>query len=253
MLRHAVELVELHPRPTLLVMAFVYLADAELACGDRAAAQAAADPGPRDRRRRAGQPVRRCRGSTQAEIRIGRGAARAARRSGALVEELTDRELSVLRCHAGHREPARDRAALFLSINTVKAYNKSLYRKLGVGLAAGRRRRRPRSRPDLTVSVVVGERQDVVPEVPHSRVSTVRTAASSTHVSSTTVAAASRVIVAAVKRSSTAGSAGSESGPASTIRQCCVIGSRANVAGPHHRDTAASASACVGLSAAQAT
>ena len=49
-----------------------------------------------------------------------------------LPEELTDRELAVLRAL---RSPlsARDIGAeLYLSINTVKSYKKSLYRKLGV-------------------------------------------------------------------------------------------------------------------------
>jgi len=59
-------------------------------------------------------------------------AARAATRSGAILEELTDRELSILRALQGTATQREIGAALFLSINTVKAYNKSLYRKLGV-------------------------------------------------------------------------------------------------------------------------
>jgi LuxR family maltose regulon positive regulatory protein len=50
-----------------------------------------------------------------------------------LFEELTDRELSILRMLPGTATQREIVAALFLSINTVKAYNKSLYRKLGVG------------------------------------------------------------------------------------------------------------------------
>lgn len=69
----------------------------------------------------------------EAESRIGRVAARTAADSGALFEELTDRELSILRLLPGSATQREIGAALFLSINTVKAYNKSLYRKLGVG------------------------------------------------------------------------------------------------------------------------
>ena len=68
----------------------------------------------------------------EAETRIGRAAARTAADSGALFEELTDRELSILRLLPGTATQREIGAALFLSINTVKAYNKSLYRKLGV-------------------------------------------------------------------------------------------------------------------------
>ena len=48
------------------------------------------------------------------------------------MDELTDRELSILRALRGPATQREIGAALFLSINTVKAYNKSLYRKLGV-------------------------------------------------------------------------------------------------------------------------
>ena len=68
----------------------------------------------------------------EAETRIGRVAARSARRSGVLAEELTDRELSILRMLPGSASQREIGQAMFLSVNTVKAYNKSLYRKLGV-------------------------------------------------------------------------------------------------------------------------
>jgi LuxR family maltose regulon positive regulatory protein len=67
-----------------------------------------------------------------AETRIGRAVARTAKRSGALVEELTDRELSILRMLPGSASQREIGQAMFLSVDTVKAYNKSLYRKLGV-------------------------------------------------------------------------------------------------------------------------
>ena len=66
------------------------------------------------------------------EQRAGRTAVREARRSGALVEELTDREQSILRALSGDATQREIGAALFLSINTVKGYTKVLYRKLGV-------------------------------------------------------------------------------------------------------------------------
>ena len=51
---------------------------------------------------------------------------------GALAEELTDRKLSILRALPGLATQREIGAALFLSINTVNAYDKDLYRKLGV-------------------------------------------------------------------------------------------------------------------------
>ena len=66
------------------------------------------------------------------ETRMGRGAFRAARRVGRLYEDLTDRELSLLRELSGPGTQREIGDALFLSINTVKGYTKSLYRKLGV-------------------------------------------------------------------------------------------------------------------------
>jgi len=131
LLRRAVEIAELHPRPTILALSLVYLADAELGAGDRAAARDAlvrarevADEEPL-----AAYALDRL---AEAETRMGRGAARAATRSGALMEEMTDRELSILRALQGSASQREIGAALFLSINTVKAYTKSLYRKLGV-------------------------------------------------------------------------------------------------------------------------
>ncbi len=130
-LRRAVVLAELHPRTMVLVTALAYLADTEYAAGERDAA--------RDTLARArdlcddegivGYARRRLEAT---EARLGKGSARAAVRSGALFEELTDRELSILRTLQGNMTQREIGAALFLSVNTVKAYNKSLYRKLGV-------------------------------------------------------------------------------------------------------------------------
>jgi LuxR family maltose regulon positive regulatory protein len=53
-----------------------------------------------------------------------------------LAEELTDRELAVLRALRGPLTAREIAAELYLSINTVKGYTKSLYRKLGVDTRA---------------------------------------------------------------------------------------------------------------------
>jgi ATP/maltotriose-dependent transcriptional regulator MalT len=130
-LRRAVVLTELHPRPTLVVIALVYLAEAELAVGDRSAARAVLS-----RARDVAEDEAVCAfvfpRLDAAESRIGRKAIRAARRAGTLAEDLTDRELSILRALQGTASQREIGAALFLSINTIKAYNKSLYRKLAV-------------------------------------------------------------------------------------------------------------------------
>ncbi|MEO6089213.1 MAG: LuxR C-terminal-related transcriptional regulator [Umezawaea sp.] len=131
LLRRAVTIAELHPRPTVLFLGLLYLADAELACGDRSAALAALA---RAREIVDDEPVSAyaARRLEEAEARLGRAGTRAAKRSGALAEELTDRELSLLRALQGPATRREIGAAQYLSINTVKAYNKSLYRKLGV-------------------------------------------------------------------------------------------------------------------------
>jgi LuxR family maltose regulon positive regulatory protein len=131
LLRRAVAAAEAHSRPMMVVMGYVYLADAELGAGHRAAARSALS---RAREIVDEEPVARLAMErlADAEVRLGRGAARVAARSGALAEELTDRELSILRMLPGSASQREIGGALFLSINTVKAYNKSLYRKLGV-------------------------------------------------------------------------------------------------------------------------
>ena len=48
------------------------------------------------------------------------------------LEELTDRELSILRALQGPLTQREIGGQLHLSMNTVKGYTKSLYRKLGV-------------------------------------------------------------------------------------------------------------------------
>ena len=53
-------------------------------------------------------------------------------RSDELVEELTDRELAVLRYLPSGLSQTRDRRELYVSLNTVKTHCKAIYRKLGV-------------------------------------------------------------------------------------------------------------------------
>jgi LuxR family maltose regulon positive regulatory protein len=127
----AVGLSESVARPTTRVLALVALADAHLGCGDRTAARSALRRAREIVDEEPPTPFAITR-LEAAEGRIGRTATRVARRSGNLVEDLTDRELSVLRALGGTATQREIGAALFLSINTVKAYTKSLYRKLGV-------------------------------------------------------------------------------------------------------------------------
>jgi LuxR family maltose regulon positive regulatory protein len=129
-LRRAVALAEVWGRDVELVRALSSLAEVELAAGDRAAAREAVT---RAREIADAAPIRRLvAGELQAiETRLGRGAVRAARRLGHLHEDLTDRELSVLQALSGHASQREVGAELFLSVNTVKGYTKSLYRKLG--------------------------------------------------------------------------------------------------------------------------
>jgi LuxR family maltose regulon positive regulatory protein len=129
-LRRAVQLAEVWGRDVELVRALSSLAQTELAAGDRSAAREAAT---RAREVADAAPIRRLAAAElqAVETRLGRGAVRAARRLGRLHEDLTDRELSVLRALSGPASQREVGAALFLSVNTVKGYTKSLYRKLG--------------------------------------------------------------------------------------------------------------------------
>jgi LuxR family transcriptional regulator, maltose regulon positive regulatory protein len=131
-LRRSVVLSRVWGLASQVVMALTSLAEAGLAAGDRAAAMATLAEA---RDVAASDPiwpfVRRELDATA--VRIGHSTAPVARRPGVLVEELTDRELSILRMLAGSASQREIGAALFLSINTVKGYAKSLYRKLDVG------------------------------------------------------------------------------------------------------------------------
>ena len=129
-LRRAADLADAWGRPHELVMAFSSLASTELAAGD---SEAARDAVTRARDVADTGLVRPAvvRELQAVETRMGRGALRAARRVGHIYEDLTDRELSVLRELSGPSTQREIGEALFLSVNTVKGYTKSLYRKLG--------------------------------------------------------------------------------------------------------------------------
>ena len=120
-------LVRAHPGVAMLVL--TALAEAELQHGEPRAARAALEQA-----RAAGTdfpaPVAATQRLAVLEARAGRRAM--ARARPVLVEPLTDRELEVLRALRGtlsQREIGRE---LHLSVNTVKGYAKSLYRKLDV-------------------------------------------------------------------------------------------------------------------------
>ena len=118
------------PSSLTLVIGLVYLADLELATGHRPAAQTALV---RAREVLDNEPTAPFVHDLlrESESRIGRAAVPSAARAGVLLDELTDREMSILRMLPGSASQREIGAALFLSINTIKAYNKSLYRKLG--------------------------------------------------------------------------------------------------------------------------
>jgi LuxR family maltose regulon positive regulatory protein len=104
----------------------------ELAAGDVAAARRALDEAREVRDADAIAP------GVAADLertvaRLTRGSERTARRSGALAEDLTERERSILRHLPGGASQREIAGELYLSLNTVKGYTKSLYRKLDVG------------------------------------------------------------------------------------------------------------------------
>jgi ATP/maltotriose-dependent transcriptional regulator MalT len=129
LLTRAAELARIAGHPSQTVYVLTALADAALAAGDRAAARAAIDEARETADTGVAFPATGRR-LADAEQRIGRRAVRAARREGQLVEELTDRELSLLRALQGSLSQREIGSELYLSLNTIKGYTKSLYRKL---------------------------------------------------------------------------------------------------------------------------
>jgi LuxR family maltose regulon positive regulatory protein len=116
---------------TVVLSSLTSLASAQWSTGDRAAARVtlarASDVAASGEARPATVAL-----FEALETRIGRGTVKAAYAQGILLEELTDRELSILRALRGPLTAREIGSELFLSINTVKGYTKSLYRKLGV-------------------------------------------------------------------------------------------------------------------------
>ena len=134
-LARAAELARIAGHPSQQVHVLTALADAALAVGDRAAARAALDEAG-EAAEAGGVFPATARRLAAAEERLGRRTATAARRDGQLAEELTDRELSLLRALQGPLSQREIGAELYLSLNTIKGYTKSLYRKLGAASRA---------------------------------------------------------------------------------------------------------------------
>jgi LuxR family maltose regulon positive regulatory protein len=118
--------------PTLLVAALTAKAQADLAVGDASAAHAALDEAEevaaseavlaRDRRELTATRARispRPNDLDEADY-------------GPFVETLTDREHAILMSLPGHLSQREIGVELSITLNTVKGYTKSLYRKLGV-------------------------------------------------------------------------------------------------------------------------
>ena len=126
----AVELVGVQAHPAIAVLVLVGAAETALADGDPAAALRFLDRA-RDAQLDAPPSPGLDRQVADVEARAGRRAAAHVR--SALVEPLTEREISVLRALRGPLSQREVGAALHLSVNTVKSYTKSLYRKLDVG------------------------------------------------------------------------------------------------------------------------
>ena len=135
LLARAAELARLAGHPSQRVHVLTALADAELAAGDRTAARFVLAEARETAEREIAFPATAAR-LAAAEERIGRGAARVARQKGQLAEQLTDRELSLLRALQGPLNQREIGAELYLSVNTIKGYTKSLYRKLGAASRA---------------------------------------------------------------------------------------------------------------------
>jgi LuxR family maltose regulon positive regulatory protein len=116
---------------TLVLLSLVNLADAQWVVGDKSASRSNVAKAREIAATGEARPaaIRRL---EALEARIGRGAVTSARVEGALLEELTDRELAILRALRGPLSAREIGSEMYLSINTVKGYTKSLYRKLGV-------------------------------------------------------------------------------------------------------------------------
>jgi LuxR family maltose regulon positive regulatory protein len=126
----AAELVGVRAHPAVAVLVLVSAAETALAAGDPTAALGLLD---RAHEAGLGAPPSPVLDRQVAALAARAGQRAAARVRPALPEPLTEREVAVLRALRGPLSQREVGAALHLSVNTVKSYTKSLYRKLGVG------------------------------------------------------------------------------------------------------------------------
>jgi LuxR family maltose regulon positive regulatory protein len=132
-LNQAVALARLCGEASHLVLALTALAEADLSGGDAEAAKAALAEA-HDVTESQWTLQVAVRALRAADMRIG-GQRPGSVRSGEPprpTDELTERELSILRALQGQLSQREIGAAMFISLNTVKGYTKSLYRKLDV-------------------------------------------------------------------------------------------------------------------------
>jgi LuxR family maltose regulon positive regulatory protein len=130
-LEGAVQMARHWGQTTVLLGGLTSLAAAQWAVGDRSGARRTLDQAHGVSDSEPARPVV-VRALAELESRIGRDAGRRARGLRRLTEDLTDRELAILRALRGPLSTREIGSEMHLSINTVKGYTKSLYRKLGV-------------------------------------------------------------------------------------------------------------------------
>lgn len=130
-LTRAVALGRLCGDPSHLVLALTALAQADLADGDPATSAVTLAEAHETAESAAIAPaaVRELRAT---DARIGRHRNDRPGRPQLPLDDLTDREVSILRAMQGQLSQREIGAAMFISVNTVKGYTKSLYRKLDV-------------------------------------------------------------------------------------------------------------------------
>ena len=135
LLARAADLARIAGHPSQQVYVLIALADAALATGDRAAARAALDEARETADTGVAFPAT-ARRLAAAEERIGKRAAAPLGEMGNWPKELTDRELSCCVPCRNRSANARSAPSFYLSLNTIKGYTKSLYRKLGAASRA---------------------------------------------------------------------------------------------------------------------
>jgi LuxR family transcriptional regulator, maltose regulon positive regulatory protein len=132
-LTRAVALARVGGDASHLVRALTALAQVHLAAGERASSAATLAEA-HDTAESAVTLPAALRELRATQTRLGHRPAPIGRPGGPrpLVDDLTDREVSVLRALQGQLSQREIGAAMFISLNTVKGYTKSLYRKLDV-------------------------------------------------------------------------------------------------------------------------